>query len=323
MADPSPTPTTTPDPAPPAARPRPLRRTNAGHHRRKLVDRAAQSILFSSAAFCIIITIGVVGTLVYESIGFFRNVSLWEFLTGTEWTPLFADAKFGILPLVAGTITVTGVALAVAIPVGTITAIWLSEYAPARAREILKPALELLSAVPTVVFGYFALLIVTPFLQKFIPELPGFNMLGPGIVIGIMTIPYVASLGEDAMRAVPMALREGAYAMGATRLQVAWRVVFPAALSGISAAYVLTFSRALGETMVVAIAAGMQPNLTFDPREPAGTITAYIVQVSLGDLPHASIGYQSIFAAGLVLLLMTLVFNIAGHILRKRYREVY
>jgi phosphate transport system permease protein len=320
-----PTATAPPDPAQSQtqASPRPLRRSNAGHFRRKLVDRTAQSILFSSAAFCIVITIGVVGTLVYESIGFFRHVSLWEFLTGTEWTPLFADAKFGILPLVAGTITVTGVALAVAIPVGTITAIWLSEYAPPRAREILKPALELLSAVPTVVFGYFALLIVTPFLQKFIPELPGFNMLGPGIVIGIMTIPYVASLGEDAMRAVPMALREGAYAMGATRLQVAWRVVFPAALSGISAAYVLTFSRALGETMVVAIAAGMQPNLTFDPREPAGTITAYIVQVSLGDLPHASIGYQSIFAAGLVLLLMTLVFNIAGHILRKRYREVY
>jgi phosphate transport system permease protein len=321
MADLSPTPTAPPEPA--QASTRPVRRTNAGHRRRKLVDRGAQSILWCSAAFCIVITIGVVGTLIYESIGFFRNVSIWEFLTGTEWTPLFADAKFGILPLVAGTITVTAVALAVAIPVGTITAIWLSEYAPPRAREILKPALELLSAVPTVVFGYFALLIVTPFLQKFIPELPGFNMLGPGIVIGIMTIPYVASLGEDAMRAVPMALREGAYAMGATRLQVAWRVVFPAALSGISAAYVLTFSRALGETMVVAIAAGMQPNLTFDPREPAGTITAYIVQVSLGDLPHASIGYQSIFAAGLVLLLMTLVFNIAGHILRKRYREVY
>lgn len=298
-------------------------RDHKGDRRRRLFDRAVEVVLFVAAAFCILITIGVVGTLIYESAGFFEHVSLWEFLTGTEWTPLFADPRFGILPLVTGTLTVTAVALAVAVPVGTICAIWLSEYSPPRLREILKPMLEMLSAVPTVVFGYFALMIVTPALQKIIPGLPGFNMLGAGMVIGLMTVPYVASLGEDAMRAVPMALREGAFAMGATRLQVAWRVVFPAAISGISAAYVLTFSRALGETMVVAVAAGMQPNLTFDPRQPAATITAYIVQVSLGDLPHASIGYQSIFAAGLVLLLMTLVFNVVGYILRKRYREVY
>jgi phosphate transport system permease protein len=291
--------------------------------RRRCVDRGAESLLFLAASFCILITLGIVGTLVYESVGFFEHVSLREFLTGTEWMPLFEDARFGILPLVAGTITVTSVALCVALPVGTVSAIWLSEFAPARLREILKPMLELLSAVPTVVFGYFALLIVTPALQRVLPDLPGFNMLGPGMVIGLMTVPYVASLGEDAMRAVPMALREGAYAMGATRLQVALRVVYPAALSGISAAYVLTFSRALGETMVVAVAAGLQPNFSFDPREPAATITSYIVQVSLGDLPHASVGYQSIFAVGLVLLLMTLAFNVAGHMLRKRFREVY
>ena len=298
-------------------------RNPAAARRRRVVDRISEGLLFSAAAFSIVITVGVVGILVFESIGFFEHVSLVEFLTATEWSPLFAEPRFGIAPLVAGTVTVTAVALLVSIPIGTISAIWLSEYAPPRAREILKPMLELLGAVPTVVFGYFAMLVVTPFLQEFLPDLPGFNMLGPGLVIGLMTVPYVASLGEDAMRAVPNALREGAYAMGATRLQVALRVILPAAFSGISAAYVLTFSRALGETMVVAIAAGMQPNFTFDPREPAATITAYIVQVSLGDLPHDSIGYQSIFAAGLVLLLMTLAFNIAGYQLRKRFREVY
>ena len=300
-----------------------LRRRRASGFRRKLVDRVAQAVLFVAATFCILITFGIVGTLVYESLGFFRHVSLKDFLTDTEWMPLFAEPRFGILPLVAGTITVTFVALCVALPVGTVCAIWLSEFAAPRLREVVKPLLELLSAVPTVVFGYFALLIVTPALQLLLPELPGFNMLGPGLVIGLMTVPYVASLGEDAMRAVPMALREGAYAMGATRLQVALRVVYPAALSGISAAYVLTFSRALGETMVVAVAAGMQANLTFDPREPAAAITAFIVQVSLGDLPHASLGYQSIFVAGLTLLLMTLVFNVAGYVLRTRFREVY
>lgn len=301
------------------------RRTARAHGRRRryFVDKISEALLFCAAAFSIVITVGVVGTLLYESLEFFRTVSVWEFLTGTQWTPLFADARFGILPLVAGTLTVTLVALAFSIPVGTICAIWLSEYAPPRLREVVKPMLELLSAVPTVVFGYFALLIVTPALQEIIPELPGFNMLGPGLVIGIMTVPYVASLGEDAMRAVPVALREGGYAMGASRLQVALRIMFPAALSGISAAYVLAFSRALGETMVVAIAAGLQPNLTFDPTKPAATITAYIVQVSLGDLPHASIGYQSIFAAGLVLLSMTLVFNVAGYKLRQRFREAY
>ncbi|OGQ38870.1 MAG: phosphate ABC transporter permease subunit PstC, partial [Deltaproteobacteria bacterium RIFCSPLOWO2_01_44_7] len=211
----------------------------------------------------------------------------------------------------------------VALPIGTITAVYLSEYAHLRVRETVKPFLELLSAVPTVVYGYFALLFVTPLLQQIFPDLSGFNMLSAGLVIGIMIIPYVSSVSEDAMRAVPMNLRESSYALGATRLQTAWKVVVPSAFSGIAAAYILGISRAIGETMVVAIAAGMQPNLTLNPMEPAATITAYIVQVSLGDLPHGSIGYQTIFAAGLTLFLMTLVFNLIGHILRKRFREIY
>jgi phosphate transport system permease protein len=227
------------------------------------------------------------------------------------------------MPLVTGTAVTSAVALFVAIPLGTIIAIYLSEYADRRVREAIKPVLELLSAVPTVVFGYFALLFVTPLLQKVLPNLSGFNMLSAGIVIGIMIVPYVSSLSEDAMKAVPVHIREGSYAMGATRLQTALRVIVPSAFSGIASAYVLGFSRAVGETMVVAIAAGQQPNLTLNPTEPAATITAYIVQVSLGDLPHGSIAYQSIFAAGLTLMFMTLAFNIAGYLLRKRYREIY
>ncbi len=227
------------------------------------------------------------------------------------------------MPLVSGTLVTATVALSVAIPLGTIIAIYLSEFAPHRVREIIKPVLELLDGIPTVVYGFFALLFVTPLLQYFLPDLPGFNMLSAGLVMGVMIIPYVSSISEDAMRAVPMHIREGSYAMGATRFQTALRVVTPAAFSGIAAAYILGISRAIGETMVVAVAAGMQPNLTWNPMEPAATITTYIVQVSLGDLPHGSLGYQTIFAAGLVLLLMTLFFNIAGHLLRKRFREVY
>ncbi|HWR88152.1 MAG TPA: phosphate ABC transporter permease subunit PstC [Acidiferrobacterales bacterium] len=290
---------------------------------RHLRERLVESLLFLAALSSVAITIGIVGVLVVESAGFFKHVSLLDFLTDTQWTPLFDDAHYGILPLMAGTLVTTAIALVVAIPLGTITAIYLSEYAGYRTREIVKPLMELLSAVPTVVYGYFALLFVTPLLQKLLPELPGFNMLSAGIVIGVMIIPYVSSVSEDAIRAVPMHLRESSYAMGATRLQTSLRVVIPAALSGIAAAYILGISRAIGETMVVAIAAGMQPNLTWNPMEPAATITAYIVQVSLGDLPHGTIGYQTIFAAGLTLLLMTLVFNIAGFILRKRFRQVY
>jgi phosphate transport system permease protein len=288
-----------------------------------LKERGIELLLLCAALTSIVITLGIVGVLVYESITFFRDISLFDFLTDTQWTPLFSEPHYGILPLVSGTLITTAVALLVAIPMGSLVAIYLSEYARSNVRETVKPALELLSAVPTVVYGYFALLFVTPALQKIWPGLPGFNMLSAGLVIGIMIVPYVSSVSEDAMRAVPVYLREGAYALGATRMQTAVRVVFPSALSGIAAAYVLGVSRAIGETMVVAIAAGMQPTLTWNPLEPAATMTAYIVQVSLGDLPHGSVGYQTIFATGLTLLLMTLLFNIAGHVLRKRYRQVY
>ncbi|MBI3343513.1 MAG: phosphate ABC transporter permease subunit PstC [Gammaproteobacteria bacterium] len=291
--------------------------------RRHLPERIIHGVLFMAAFFAVAVTIAIAVILVYESLGFFAHVSIFEFLTDTEWTPLFSIKHFGVLPLVTGTLVVAAVALSVAIPLGTITAIYLSEFAPHRVRETVKPFLELLEGVPTVVYGYFALLFVTPLLQTFIPGLPGFNMLGAGIVMGIMIIPYVSSVSEDAMRAVPMHIREGSYAMGATRFQTATRVVTPAATSGIVAAYILGISRAVGETMVVAVAAGTQPNLTLNPMEGAATITAYIVQVSLGDLPHGSLEYQSIFAVGLVLLLMTLLFNVIGHLLRRRFREVY
>jgi len=290
---------------------------------RKSRDRVIGLVLLACALVAVFTTLAIVFILVYESAAFFEHVSIRDFLTDTQWTPLFDDAHYGIMPLVSGTLTVTFVALLVAIPLGTIIAIYLSEFATNRLRETVKPILELLGAVPTVVYGYFALLMVTPFLQHFMPNLPGFNMLSAGLVIGLMIVPYVASVSEDAMRAVPRYMREGSYAMGATKLQTALRVVVPGAFSGIAAAYILGISRAIGETMVVAIAAGMQPTLTFNPTEPAATITAYIVQVSLGDLPHDSIGYQSIFAAGLVLMLMTLVFNLIGFFLTRKFREAY
>jgi phosphate transport system permease protein len=290
---------------------------------RHVKERIIELLLFVAAFSAVATTVAIVYILVSESLGFFDHVSLKDFLTDTMWTPLFADARYGILPLVSGTLTVAGVALAIAIPMGTIVALYLSEFAPHSVREVVKPFLELLEAVPTVVFGYFALLFVTPLLQRIFPSLPGFNMLSAGIVIGIFIIPFISSVSEDAMRAVPMSMREGSYAMGATRFQTAVRVVAPSAISGIVAAFILAISRAIGETMVVAIAAGLQPSLTFNPMEQAATITAYIVQVALGDLPHGSIGYQSIFAAGLVLVLMTLGFNIVGHLLRRRFREAY
>ncbi|SDK16422.1 phosphate ABC transporter membrane protein 1, PhoT family [Methylophilus rhizosphaerae] len=291
--------------------------------RRNVKERVIEVILMLAALVAVATTFAIVGVLLYESLSFFKTVSIVEFLTGTEWTPLFEDAHYGILPLVSGTLTTSAIALAVAVPIGTISAIFLSEFASHKTREIIKPILELLVGVPTVVFGYFALFFVTPLLQALYPDLSTFNMLGAGIVMGIMIIPYIASLSEDAMRAVPMSMREGSYAMGATRFQTAIKVVTPAAISGIVAAYILAISRAVGETMVVAIAAGQQPNLTFNPLESAATITAYIVQVAMGDLPHGSVGYQSIFAAGLVLMLLTLSFNIIGHWVRKRYREAY
>jgi phosphate transport system permease protein len=289
----------------------------------RLRERVIESVLFMAALSSVLTTFAIAGILIWESIPFFKHVSVFDFLTDTQWTPLFTNAHYGIMPLVAGTLVTTAVALVVAIPLGTIIAIYLSEFAPHKVRELVKPFLELLGAVPTVVFGYFALITVTPLLQMLMPELSGFNMLSAGIVMGIMIIPYVSSVSEDAMRAVPMHIREGSYAMGATRFQTAVRVVVPSAFSGIAAAYILGISRAVGETMVVAIAAGMQANLTWNPLEPAATITAYIVQVALGDLPHGTIEYQTIFAAGLTLMLITLGFNIAGHFLKKRVREVY
>lgn len=291
--------------------------------RRNIKERIIEFILMLAALSAVITTLSIVAILLYESLSFFKTVSVIDFFTDTQWTPLFEDAHYGILPLVSGTLTTSFIALLVAIPLGTIGAIYLSEFATHKTREIVKPILELLVGVPTIVFGYFALLFLTPILQKVFPTLPGFNMLSAGIVMGIMIIPYIASVAEDSMRAVPMSMREGSYAMGATRFQTAIRVVTPAATSGIVAAYILGISRAVGETMVVAVAAGQQPILTFNPMESAATITAYIVQVALGDLPHGSIGYQSIFAAGLVLMAITLSFNILGHYVRKKYSERY
>jgi len=290
---------------------------------RNLRERAIEFLLLLAAFSSVATTVAILAMLITESLAFFQQVSLVEFLTDTRWSPLFADAHYGILPLVSGTLVTTVVALLVAVPLGTIAAIYLSEFAAHRLREVVKPCLELLAGIPTVVYGYFALLFVTPLLQQVLPDLPGFNMLSAGLVIGVMIIPYVSSISEDAMRSVPLHLREGSYAMGATRLQTALRVVLPAAISGISAAYILGISRAVGETMVVAIAAGLQPIFTLNPMNEAATITAYIVAVSLGDLPQGSLEYQTIFAAGLTLVLITLVFNILGHFLTKRYREIY
>ena len=301
----------------------PISKRLAKNIKRNFVERVIENILMFAALAATFITIGIVYVLVTEASGFFKEVSIIEFLTSKQWSPLFEDAHYGILPLVSGTLTTSFVALSIAIPIGTIAAIYLSEFATHKIRESVKPVLELLVGVPTVVFGYFALLFVTPLLQKINPDLPTFNMLGPGIVMGVMIIPYIASVAEDAMRAVPMNMREGSYAMGATKFQTAIRVVTPAATSGIIAAYILGVSRAVGETMVVAIAAGQQPTFTFNPLEGAATITAYIVQVAMGDLPHGSLGYQSIFAAGMVLFLITFVFNILGHMVRKRFAERY
>jgi len=289
----------------------------------KIKERAIEGLLLFSALSSVFITFSIVFILFYEALGFFKDVSLWEFLTGKQWTPLFAQPKFGILPLVTGTLLVTGIAVMVALPIGLIVAIYLSEYAPFKVKEVAKPILELLAAVPTVVYGYFALLFLTPILQKFIPDLSGFNALSPGIIMGIMIIPYVSSVSEDSMKAVPMHIREGSYAMGATKFQTAFKVIIPAAFSGIAAAFIIGISRAIGETMVVAIAAGMMPNLTLNPIEPIQTLTAYIVGVSLGDVPHGTIEYKTIFAAGITLFLMTLLLNILGFWFRKRVREVY
>lgn len=281
----------------------------------------------------ILTTVGIIGVLLFETIGFFtegpvvKEVSgiefFIEFFTDKEWTPLFQKKHFGVLPLVAGTALTSGIAILVAGPLGILTAIFLSEYAPVRLRQILKPILEILAGVPTIVYGYFALLFVTPLLQKLIPGLGGFNALSPGIVMGIMIIPLVSSLSEDAMYAVPRGLREAAYALGSSRLQTAWQVVVPAAFSGITASFVIAISRAIGETMLVAIAAGQRPTLTFNPLVPIETMTTYIVQISLGDTPTGTLGFRTIFAVGMLLFLSTFALNLVGDFLRRRFREQY
>ncbi|MGP0593620.1 phosphate ABC transporter permease subunit PstC [Nitrospira sp. T9] len=301
----------------------PLRASEGFLRRRALWGSLAGGCLLVAAATSVFVTLGIVYVLVTESMGFFAEVPLLDFLTDTQWTPVFENARFGVMTLVSATVTVAGIALAVSIPAGLALAIYLSEYARREVRETVKPFLELLEGVPTVVYGYFTLLFFTPLLQTFIPGLEGFNMLGPGIVMGIMILPYTASVSEDAMRAVPPGLREAGYALGYSRFRVAMRVVVPAAFSGITAAFILGMSRAVGETMVVAIAAGQNPNFSFNPTEGAATITAYIVQMAMGDLPHDSIAYQSVFAAGIVLFVITLTFNLIGFFLRRRFKEVY
>ncbi len=296
------------------------------HPRRALNKRVEQGvkILFASFAFVsVATTIGIVLTLIFETLEFFKEVTLWQFLTERQWTPLFTNAQFGIFVLISGTFLTSAIALAVALPVGLLAAICLSEYASPRVRRWLKPALEILAGIPSVVFGYFALLLVTPFLQKFIPGLQGFNALSAGIVLGISTIPLVASLSEDAIYSVPRSLRDGAYALGATKREAISNVVIPAALSGIVASFILAISRCVGETMIVTLAAGQNPNLTLNPLIPLQTMTAYIVQVSLGDTPAGSLAYKTIFVVGMTLFLITLVLNIFSFWFVRRFREKY
>ncbi|HQZ38927.1 MAG TPA: phosphate ABC transporter permease subunit PstC [Vicinamibacterales bacterium] len=291
--------------------------------RTRRLEWVIEHALLACAALSVLTTAGIIVVLAVETAGFLREVPVLEFLTGTEWTPLFADPRFGVLPLVAGTVLVSAIAMIVALPMGLMSAIYLSEYAPDGLRRVVKPVLEVLAGVPTVVYGYFALTSVTPLLQRVFPQMSGFNALSPGIVMGIMILPLVSSLAEDAMRAVPRGLREGAYALGATRMQTALQVVVPAAFSGITAAFILAVSRAVGETMIVAIAAGQQPRLTANPFVPLETMTAYIVQVSLGDTPQGTLEYRTIFAVGMLLFLMTFGLNLVSTWLRDRFREEY
>lgn len=291
---------------------------------RRLRERAIATVLFLAAFSSVATMTAILYFLVRESVLFFQEVSLWEFISTTRWEPEFTDdPAFGIWSLLSGTLTTSAIALSIAIPMGSVSAIYLSEYAPPQLREVVKPILELLAGIPTVVYGYFALRVITPALREFYPDLPIFNMLSAGLAMGIMIVPFISSISEDAMRAVPTELREGSYAMGATRLQTALRVVFPAAISGVSSAYILGMSRAVGETMIVAVAAGGARLFTFNPTQSAETITSYIVHTSQGDLPQGTLGFYAIFAAGLTLIVMTLVLNIIGHFLARRYREIY
>jgi phosphate transport system permease protein len=281
-------------------------------------DKLVELLLLGISSITILTTLGIVAILLYESFQFFLKVPLKNFFLDTQWTPLFYEKRFGIWPLVAGTFLTSLIAMSISIPFGLFIAIYLSEYAREKTRRILKPLVEILAGVPTVVYGYFALLTVTPFLKTFIPDLSGFNALSAGIVMGIMIIPIISSLSDDAMRAVPNTLREASYALGASKFQTIFNVVIPTAFSGIASSFILGISRALGETMIVAIAAGQKPNLTLNPLEPIETMTAYIVQVSLGDVPHGTLEFSTIFAVGFMLFLMTLFFNLLAYFLRKR-----
>jgi phosphate transport system permease protein len=286
-------------------------------------EKFIEVILMLCAAISVLTTIGILWVLLSESSSFFAKVSLKDFLTDTQWTPLFAEKHFGILPLISGTLLTTVIAIAIALPVGLSIAVYLNEYAHHRFRKTVKPMLEILAAIPTVVYGYFALMVVTPFLQKFIPDMAGFNALSPGIVMGIMIIPIISSLSEDALYAVPKSLREASYGMGATRLQTSFKVLVPAATSGITVSIILAVSRAIGETMIVAIAAGQQPRLTANPLVPIETITTYIVQVSLGDVVQGSLEYQTIFAAGIALFAFTFILNNISYFIKKKFQEKY
>ncbi|MBA13790.1 MAG: phosphate ABC transporter permease subunit PstC [Chloroflexi bacterium] len=280
-------------------------------------------IFLACASLSILTTLAILLTLSYQAYEFFKEISIIEFLTGTRWTPILKPRSYGVIPLVSGTLLVTVIAAMVAIPIGLSTAIFLSEYAPDWLRRIIKPILEVLAGIPTVVYGYFALTFVTPLLQVFLPDLIIFNALSAGIVMGVMIIPMVSSLSEDAMISVPRSLREGAYALGATRYEVSLRIVVPAALSGIIAAFIIAISRAIGETMLVTIAAGATPKMTFDPTESIQTMTAYIVQLALGESPVGSLEYNTIFAVALVLFALTLLMNLLGFWIVTRFREEY
>lgn len=290
---------------------------------RKLKENMIEKVLAACALLTILTTVGIILILLVEAVGFFREVSIVDFLTDTQWTPLFTQKSYGILPLLSGTFLTSLIAILVALPVGLTIAIYLNEYASKKVKKILKPLLEILAVVPTVVYGFFALLIVTPFLKSFIPGLSGFNALSPGIVMGIMIIPFVSSLSEDALSSVPNSLRQASFGMGSTKFQTAFRVMVPAASSGIIVSAILAVSRAIGETMIVAIAAGQQPRFTFDPTVPIETITAYIVQVSMGDVPYGTLAYKTIFAAGITLFVFTFVLNNISYWIKKRYEEKY
>lgn len=293
------------------------------NERVSIINKVMPVLLFICASVSILTTIGIVATLLTETIQFFKTIPILDFLFGTKWSPLIAPKSFGVLPLLTGTLMITLIACLVAVPIGLASAIYLSEYAPKKVRKVVKPILEVLAGVPTIVYGYFALSLITPIIQSVFPSAGIFNALSAGIVVGIMIIPMVCSLSEDAMSAVPRSLRDGAYALGATRFEVALKIVVPAALSGIVASAVLAFSRAIGETMIVTLAAGSTPNMTVNPLDSIQTMTAYIVQVSLGDTPHGSIEYGSIFAVGMTLFVITFLLNILAQYVARRFREEY